>query len=600
MQNQSSIVSAGLCAGLVALAAAFIPSSAAFGFTFAKDGKASATIVLPDDPGPSVRYAGSELAKYLGKITGASFSVRYGEEDAGDGPRILLGFPYESQKPEEVCVRLKRPDVLEITGEGTRGPLYAVYNLLEGLGCGFWTPEIETVPSKPTLALPEKFANYKYAPPFIYRQPNGNNIWRREWRPKVYLNGDMWLPGTRAETGGAYPMSLGQWAAFIPHAGKDEAFFAQRRDWLAFRKDGGRTHEGLCLTHPDLIAYIAQKIKEDQAKNPRLAYYNYSLADNDKYCQCKRCEEIFRKEGGASGMVLYGANAIGRLIAADAPQARMMSLAFWPTRQTPKRLKPEPNVFIAAAMLRDFTKAPSANKGYWDMLRDWSKFTKQYFFVWDYSCNFKSMLTPTPYIDMMGPTFRDYAKIGVRGVFSQMSKGPLGDFIDLRCWLFGKLAWNPQQDEWKLMDQWCDATCGKGATHMKKWLRLTKQWIRGKSFGPYERDTRPFFSAAQILEGYKLFQDALKVTEDDPVANRQIRKQYAGVVALMLTRYNFDLAKQAKSRNVAIPAREALIEELRYDIKAYNVSVGFHEFAEGCKMQDFMERIEKGEWLRGK
>ena len=600
MHQPSIFVSSGLFAAL--FAAALLPAPAAFGFTFAKDGKASAAIVLPEDPGPSVRYAGAELAKYLGKMTGASFRVQHGEGNAVAGPKILLGFPYESQKPEEVCVRLMSPDVLEVTGEGARGPLYAVYNLLEGLGCGFWTPEIETVPSKPTLDLPAKFGNYKYAPPFLYRQPLANNTWKREWRPKVYINGDMWMLWAEAkpETGGAYPMQMGQWAAFIPKPAKDQAFFAARQDWLAFRRDGGRTPEGLCLTHPDLIAYVAQKIKEDQAKNPRLAYYNYSLGDNDKYCQCKRCEAILRKEGGASGLILHGANAIGRLIAADAPRARMMCLAYWPTRQPPRHLKPEPNVFIAAAMLRDFTKTASANSEYWAMLQGWSKLTKGYFFIWDYSCNFKSMLTPTPYIDLMGPTFRDYRKIGVKGVFSQMSKGPLGDFIDLRCWLFGKLAWDPQQDEWKLMDQWCDATCGKGAPQMKRWLRLTKQWIRGKPFGPYQRDTRPFFNPSQVLEGYTLFQEALKATEDDPSAHRQIRKQYAGVVALMLTRYNFDVARQARLKRMEIPTRAELIEELRYDIQAYNVSVGFHEFAEGCKMQDFMQRIEKGEWRKDK
>lgn len=68
----------------------------------------------------------------------------------------------------------------------------------------------------------------------------------------------------------------------------------------------------------------------------------------------------------------------------------------------------------------------------------------------------------------------------------------------------------------------------------------------------------------------------------------------------MLTRYNFDVARQARLKRMEIPTRAELIEELRYDIQAYNVSVGFHEFAEGCKMQDFMQRIEKGEWLKDK
>lgn len=84
---------------------------------------------------------------------------------------------------------------------------------------------------------------------------------------------------------------------------------------------------------------------------------------------------------------------------------------------------------------------------------DWSKAANGNIFIWDYGCNFRSMLTPAPTIDMMGPTFRDHRKAGVRGIFSQVSVNPIADFNDLRCWMFAKLSWNPNQDEWKLIDR---------------------------------------------------------------------------------------------------------------------------------------------------
>lgn len=573
----------------------------AHAFPLAKEGKALVVIVLPEDPEASTRYAGNELAKYLGKITGAKFQIQWGEDPPVTGPKILLGYPYEGTKNEEVCIRLKGKDTLEITGQGSRGTLYAVYTLLEGLGCGFWTPTQETVPSNPDLAVPQKFYSYRYAPPFVYRQPLGHTTYTREWRTKVYINGDMWMlwAESKPEHGGAHPMQMGQWAAFVPHYEKNKDFYIQREDWLAYREDTGRrTPEGLCLTHPDLIKYVAQKIIEDQTKRPRLKYYAYSLGDNDKYCQCKECSKILKKEGSASGLIIYGANEVGKLIAESAPEAKMMCLAYWPTRWPPKRLTLEPNVCVSAAMLRDFTKSASGNGTYWAMLQKWNKVTHANLYLWDYSCNFKSMITPTPYIDVMGPTFRDYQRIKIKGVFSQMSMNPLADFIDLRCWLFGKLTWNPLQDEWKLIDQWCDGACGKGAPQMKAWLRLTKKAIKGGGFGPYHPDTRPFFSPLEVLEGYKLFQEALEATKDEPEAHKQIRKQYAGVVVMMLTRYNFDIEKAARRKRITIPSREDFLNELKYDIKAYRVNVKFHQFAEGTRMDKFMELIEKGEWLK--
>ena len=50
MHQPSIFVSSGLFAAL--FAAALLPAPAAFGFTFAKDGKASAAIVLPKTPDP--------------------------------------------------------------------------------------------------------------------------------------------------------------------------------------------------------------------------------------------------------------------------------------------------------------------------------------------------------------------------------------------------------------------------------------------------------------------------------------------------------------------------------------------------------------------
>ena len=56
------------CAICMALVA-----SAASAMQIATDGEAQAVIATPPSPAPSVAYAAKELAKYLGKMTGAPF-----------------------------------------------------------------------------------------------------------------------------------------------------------------------------------------------------------------------------------------------------------------------------------------------------------------------------------------------------------------------------------------------------------------------------------------------------------------------------------------------------------------------------------------------
>ncbi|MBQ6926173.1 MAG: DUF4838 domain-containing protein [Kiritimatiellae bacterium] len=583
-----------LCLGA---AATLCAPRAASAFDLARDGRSDLDIVIPAQPSPSVNWASRQLADYLHRITGATFAVVRGE-DGAKKRRIRLGFPYDSQHPEEYSLRVADADTLEILGEGPRGPVYGVFALLEHLGCGFWCPGNETVPNAPTLTLPDTFRRVSH-PAFEYRQPLTYNTYDRVWRTKLGINGDMWMTWREGlpEQGGAYHMNLGQWVYSIPRKSED---LAGHPDWMALR-DGRRTAQGLCLTNEELLQTVAANIirAETARKTTDIHYYSVNFADNDNYCRCAKCAKIVKREEAASGLVLHAANHIGRAIADQCPNARLMVLAYWVSRKPPKRMKPEPNVHVAVAHLRDFTKPPSKSGGnYVEDIRTWGRLTHGNVFIWDYNCNFRSMLTPAPIIDMMGPTFREYRKLGVRGVFSQMGMNSIADFHDLRSWLFGKLAWNPDQDEWKLIDQWCDGACGAGSPHIKEWLRFEKKCLRGKGFGPYLPDTRPFFDAGDILKGHGLFQKAIEATKDDPRANAQVRKCHVAIIATMLTRYNFDIARKAKALRVEIPSRDGLIAILEDDIREFKVSVGFHSWAEGVKMETFMEKIRKGEWLK--
>ena len=68
MHQPSIFVSSGLFAAL--FAAALLPAPAAFGFTFAKDGKASAAIVLPGGIGSLDEIVETHVLRKLGRYDG--------------------------------------------------------------------------------------------------------------------------------------------------------------------------------------------------------------------------------------------------------------------------------------------------------------------------------------------------------------------------------------------------------------------------------------------------------------------------------------------------------------------------------------------------
>lgn len=570
-----------------------------YAFDIARDGKPCAVVMVHKDAGVSVRHNAKIFVQYLSRITGATFELHEGAMPS-TGSVILLGSPHPDRRFEEISIRFRNPNLLEVTGEGTRGPVYAIYRLLEAFGCSFWAPGNETIPSKRNLSLPNNFKLID-APEFEFRQPLGTSTFDRTWRSKNFINGDMNMLHSEStpEMGGPYEMVMSrQWLYGVPCDDKAKYAMENNPDWFAWRSsEGARTHLGLCFTNVKLLDSVVAKIKADQAKNPGSRYYNCSYHDNDKYCQCKTCVKLIRKEGSPSALLVYAANYIGRAIAKDCPKAKIVCLAYWISLQPPKRLRLEPNVHIAVANPRDYTKAPSDNAEYWNAIRNWAKLANGNIFIYDYNINFTSMLTPTPIIDMMGPAFRDYHKVGVKGIYQQMSMHRLADFINLRCWLFARLAWDPNQDEWKLIDKWCDGACGAGAPYIKEWLRYSKRCIRGQAWHSYQRNTIRYFCGKDILKGYELFQKAIKATKDDPRTNAEVRKCYTGVLLLMINHYNIDVAKRARIANIKLPSRDELIKVFEDSLVEFKVH-DWMECAEGLKTDRFLMFVKEEKWLK--
>ncbi|HXI01143.1 MAG TPA: DUF4838 domain-containing protein [Sphingobacteriaceae bacterium] len=95
---------------------------------------AKANIIIPVKPTATQQFAAEELKKYLGKITGASFSI--GEKAPGSAIRLQS----ESfSNSEAYRIEIAGKDIL-LTAGSDRAILYATYDLLERLGCRWLAP----------------------------------------------------------------------------------------------------------------------------------------------------------------------------------------------------------------------------------------------------------------------------------------------------------------------------------------------------------------------------------------------------------------------------------------------------------------------------
>lgn len=240
------------------------PAASAVWGTAAGDGQARAVVVTPPSPAPAVATAARELTNYLHQITGAEFQIATAPVQGL--ATIRVGEPFQGKMPDEVFAKVRDARTLTVTGEGTRGPLYAVYRLLEHFGVGFWAPDNESVPHQASLSLPDDF-ELAEAPCFEYRQPYSDSAYGPAWNAKVGINGDIWAK------------------ALPPCIVLEQRIMKDKRLKVVVAGLGfGRAFVPVWLDHPDVYAVDViethqERLKWTLDKNPRVNHVWGSLEE---------------------------------------------------------------------------------------------------------------------------------------------------------------------------------------------------------------------------------------------------------------------------------------------------------------------------------
>lgn len=545
---------------LLLLAASF--SMASEPFVIARAGKAETVISVPENPAPSTLYAAKELSTYFSKICGGTFEI---VTNAPAGTKaIRLGGAYSASKPEEIFIHAETPKSLIVTGEGKRGTIYAAYRLLEKLGCGFWAPDNETVPSSPDITVEGGFKRID-APAFLVRQPHGEStFFKVHWKAKMAINGDMFVKRIPEELGGHQFYDISQSMAGFSGEGDNVTNLVWHPEWFAWNNaQKKRVADQFCTTDQGLRDEILRRVRNIMARDPNRKQISLSFNDGYNFCECKNCSKI-RKEEGICALQVDLANYIGKEVADEFPELRLITFAYDIYLKPPPTMKLEPNVDICFANIqRNYAIPPCESPKNNEYLTKWTELTGTNIYIWGYNAQFKSFLTPYPIIDTLGPEIRSYRDFGVKGVYIQMAEGNISDFIDLRCWLAAKLLWNPDQDEMALMKQWCEGACGAGAPYVYQWLEECKKIRqRCKYIGLYAGDTRDYFTAEDLLLGNELLGKAVEAVRDDPRAFKQVTELNFSVRFALLVRYNHDIMQTAKEKGITLPSRKELVNEV--------------------------------------
>ncbi len=524
-----------------------------FAVSIAKDGTANAVIVVSENASEPVRHAASELADFLGQVSGAEFTISH---TAGNSkPRLLVGptaarladpnFTTKGLGSDGMVLSSVGNDLILAGGE-PRGTLYAVYTFLEDVvGCRWWASDASTIPHKPTLTIDKM--HLRYIPPLEYREPFWTDAFDGNWAVRNKANGNS--ERLDAKRGGKhrYEGFVHTFYRLIP----PKKYFKKHPEWFS-EINGKRKHDHaqLCLTNESMRAELIRNLRTNLKKNPAATIASVSQNDWRGHCQCAKCTAVDKAEGSPAGSMLRFVNAVAEDIEKDFPHVAISTLAYQYTRKPPKITQPRPNVIVRLCSIEcSFSKplTDERNKTFADDIRGWSKICNR-LYIWDYTTNFRHHILPHPNLRVLGPNIKFFVEHSAKGIFEQGAYTTHGaEMAELRAWVLAKLLWNPDLDDDKLIDEFLDGYYGAAADSMRDYINLMHDRVEqtGDKLGCFadiaaskikvgwaNPDRSKFITLETLSQGLAYLKAAEAAVNDDPekkfrVQCAQLPVQYA-------------------------------------------------------------------------
>lgn len=535
------------------------------------NGQSEYTITLAEQASDPEIRAAEVLKDYLQQISGAELAISKGEVD---GKKIFIGQIEEPENSQKSTVSYSVVDEnVLIQGGSPESTLDAVYTFLDQeLGCRFYSPTVENIPSNPTIQLSNSL-QFEYAPPVTTRTVHSRLFYENpEFANKLRVTTEAfpgYAPGARVHT----------FHRFVPA----DVYYDEHPEYYALR-NGKRIPTQLCLTNESVFEIVKDTVTALMARHPEGNVISVSQDDNTQYCQCPNCEAMHEREEAPSGSMIYFVNRIAR----EFPDKQISTLAYQYTRKAPKTIKPEPNVLITLCSIECDRSAPIEDKCQ-DFTKDliaWGEQTDN-IRIWDYTTQFTNFLAPFPNLMTLHPNIKLFVKNNAKWIFEQHSNQP-SELFELRSYLTAQLLWDPTADPEIIMDEFLEGYYQEAAPFVKDYITtIHKEIAQDSSFflflyGDPSQGFRSFLREDLLVYYDSLYNEAAEVVKDQPEVLQRVQAARLSVDYAILEHAKTNLQQAlASTASSSIPdrlerfkqttqqANITAMNEMRYTVAEY-------------------------------
>lgn len=482
------------------------------------------------DASESEKWAAGELQHWLREIGGATLSVQAEDVRSKSDKVIVVGWNRRTeellgpgvQRPkdedESFTYRTVGPAVV-IWGGKQRGTMYGVMSFLEReLGVRFYTPNVTVAPQKARYAF--AWFDHSERPGVRVRNDFYHEAFEPIWAARNRVNGAM---NYRKQPGGLECYwSVHTFYPLMP----PEEFFKEHPEYYSLL-DGQRTadHAQLCLTNPDVLHIITERLRQKMHKLPEYLIYDVSQNDWNNPCECHDCQAVVDREGSQSGPIIQFVNQVADSLKAEFPDKFIGTLAYSYTRKPPKTLKPRDNVVvrfcsIECCFAHDFMSCPQ-NKTFVEDMNGWAAISP-HIYIWDYVVNFSHYILPFPNFRVLQPNirfFRDHKAIGIMEQAAYQSRG--GEFAELRAYLIAKLLWHPETEVESVINDFMYGYYGRAGEYVRAYFDLLHSRLTPDTHIHLglQHDDR-LFSDEFVRQAEALFDQADAVADTEEIRHR--------------------------------------------------------------------------------
>lgn len=506
-------------------------------FPIVRDGSATHVIVVADEASQSEKTAAAEIQSIIVQATGVELQMA-AVPPGGDVPMIVVGCGLAAsglgvtEEPDsfdegEYLIRVVGNSVV-IAGNPAAGTMHGVHEFLKAAAGVRWTaPGVTVVPQASEIVFPVQY-DRRYKSPF-------------KWRTTTYewpgADREFWAH--QAENSG----SSGPDAAFGAehwHDGIAHSYFSfisPDEFWDThpefFSEIGGvrvREETQLCLTNPDVLDIVTERMLARMAAHPDAMQHNFSQMDHYNQCQCDKCRamnELYQSEGGTQ---FWFVNELAKRTSVQYPDKQIGTLAYMYTEEPPVGLELHPNVAVWLCHMypscdsHPIRTCPD-NADYKRRAQAWAELT-DHLYIWHYIVDFMHYYNPFPNFWALADNIRFYRDIGVEGVFLQGMghQGGGGEFSLLRPWFGMQLLWNPDQDVTALIKRFLKDYYGPAWGPIWDWIVLLQAKVDDEDIHMhlYSNPAQGYLPEDIVVTGERLFAEAAALVEGDPILEDRV------------------------------------------------------------------------------